>query len=739
MSSLGRRTLGPLVVLVGVLLAAAAAGTATAVPSGREAPPDLRILVPTGLISVGVDPQSGVRELRFTHITADVGAGPFEIDPSYNPRTGISTFVQALYRVAGPGVWSLARRVPLAAVGEFRPPTDYQFPLTAFTLSRVTGDGSPGVVVANSPKRDYCITGDTMLSGVPHTPDQTFISPSNCDDPTKPLGWSVGWGDEYDQTDAGQPISLRGVPNGTYVLHAVVDPRHVFIESDAANDVTDTTLRIAGDSVTVLGQRNPRVIPPRATITSPRAGAGVSGAVTLQASASASPPAVVRSVQFLLDGRPLGRPLEHAPFRTQWMTAAAGAGAHRLSAEVTDSRGTLGTARPVRVIVRPAPPLTVRLVRWRRGILTLAVAGVPDGAIVRVKLGFGHGRARSFDERGRRLRIRTARPRTVVLTVLAGGHQVGGALTLNLYLRPAISISNPTRGETVSGIVPVAAQAVGGVPVAYVQFAVDGRRLGPTIRKPPYATEWDTRRESRGRHALSARVVDVSGKSARATLTLRVQNPAPRMTCFVMQADLNARGQGSVTTRPFHTALRGETLLAFLSADGPPQSRAQAATVSGAGLRWKLVKRADLSYGDSEIWSATAPRIMIAARVTATLRQSSYNESLTVVAMEGSDGTGEAAAAGGVRASPALSLRTLSSKSLVFAVGNDWDQAVARSLPTGWVMLDQWMNIDTGDTFWSQYTNQPTARAHTRIRVASGGPITDHWNLAAVELIGDGD
>ncbi len=194
-----------------------------------------------------------------------------------------------------------------------------------------------------------------------------------------------------------------------------------------------------------------------------------------------------------------------------------------------------------------------------------------------------------------------------------------------------------------------------------------------------------------------------------------------------------------MTTRAFHTALRGETLLAFLSADGPPQPRAQAATVSGAGLRWKLIERANLSYGDSEIWSATAPRVMTAARVSATLRQAGYNESLTVVAMEGADGTGGAAAAGGVRASPALSLRMLSSKSLVFAVGNDWDQAAARSLPTGWVMLGQWLNTDTGDTFWSQYTNQPTGRAHTHVRVASGGPITDHWNLAAVELIGDGD
>jgi Bacterial Ig domain len=114
-----------------------------------------------------------------------------------------------------------------------------------------------------------------------------------------------------------------------------------------------------------------------------------------------------------------------------------------------------------------------------------------------------------------------------VLTVLAGGRQVGGALTLNLDQDRRYRISNPTRGQTVSGIVPVAAQAVGGVPIAYVRFAVDGRKLGPAIHRPPYATEWDTRREPRGRHALSARVVDVSGKmlARRSRCAFRTRRP----------------------------------------------------------------------------------------------------------------------------------------------------------------------------------------------------------------------
>ena len=114
----------------------------------------------------------------------------------------------------------------------FDPPSDYRFPLTKFTLNTVQADGSLGSVVATSPKTDYCITGDAFVGGVPNTPSQTYIPASNCTDPTKPLGWSVGWGDQYDQTDAGQPIDLTGVADGTYILHAVVDPNHVLTESD---------------------------------------------------------------------------------------------------------------------------------------------------------------------------------------------------------------------------------------------------------------------------------------------------------------------------------------------------------------------------------------------------------------------------------------------------------------------------------------------------------------------------
>lgn len=177
--------------------------------------PDMQIKVPTTDISIGTNPSNGDRQLQFTHITWDAGTGPFEIDPTYSSTTGTSTWVQSIYKSTSPGKWTLDHTVPVAATGVWIPPSDYQFPLTKFTLDTVNADGSIGSVVATSPKTDYCITGDAYVGGVPNAPNQTFIPQSNCVDPTKALGWSVGWGDEYDQTDDGQPIDLAGVADAS--------------------------------------------------------------------------------------------------------------------------------------------------------------------------------------------------------------------------------------------------------------------------------------------------------------------------------------------------------------------------------------------------------------------------------------------------------------------------------------------------------------------------------------------
>jgi hypothetical protein len=727
-------------ILVGL---AAVAGLTVAVEAsasaGNSAPitlPDMRIFVPTNLISIGLDPNTGHRELRFTHKTADIGAGPFEIDPHFNSRTGVSTFTQRIYRTTSAGVWVSDHSVPLAVTGTWEPPSDYRFPLTRFTLNKVLGNGSPGAVVAVSPKVDYCITGDTQIQGVPNTPNQTAIPVGDCTDPTQPLGWSVGWADEYDQTDAGQPIDLTGVPDGNYILRAIVDPYHVLHERTTANDVTDTELRISGDQVTVLSQRVVNVPIPSVRVTAPAAGSSLWGGVSLRASVTAPAGTTVQSVQFLLDGQPIGRPLSTAPYALPWTLQGTPPGRHYLSARVTDSGGITGSAPPVAISVTRGPGVSVRFLRWSSGWLTLVLGHRPVGDAVEAVITTAGGQ-RKVTIAGYRLRLRSARPKALTLELVNSSHHVVASIPVPLGAKPSVRILNPSAGQTVYGITPVTAQANDAVGVSSVSLFLDGHRLGSAIHRPPYTMKWDTRRATGGRHILSAEVLDALGHSTTTRIAVIVHNPHPPMTCFVLQRQVRGRGTGAASTPAFRTVVAAETLLALVSADGP-QTGAQRASVSGGGLRWRLVARANGSPGDAEVWQAIASKPTDVTPIRATLSSGGYDVSLNVIAMEGADGT--AATATGSRASgaPTVKLTTESATSLVFAVGHDWDQAIARKLPVGWVMLDQWLDSGAGDTFWSQYTNQPTGPAGSHVTISDLAPTKDDWNLAAVELINDG-
>ncbi len=97
--------------------------------------------------------------------------------------------------------------------------------------------------------------------------------------------------------------------------------------------------------------------PPTAVITAPIGGTTVTGnAVTLTATAGATLPATVSSVQFQLDGVNLGAPVNSSPYTISWDTTTAGNGSHILTAVVTDSAGQRGTSAGVAVTTSNAGP-----------------------------------------------------------------------------------------------------------------------------------------------------------------------------------------------------------------------------------------------------------------------------------------------------------------------------------------------------------------------------------------------
>src|ERR671918_218959 len=92
-----------------------------------------------------------------------------------------------------------------------------------------------------------------------------------------------------------------------------------------------------------------RSAPPTVAVTSPGTGTTVGGAVTV--TATASDDVAVASVQFLLDGAPLGALDGAAPYEVSWSTTGASNGAHTLAAIARDAAGNETTATAISVTV----------------------------------------------------------------------------------------------------------------------------------------------------------------------------------------------------------------------------------------------------------------------------------------------------------------------------------------------------------------------------------------------------
>jgi hypothetical protein len=821
---------------------------------------------------ISIMKKNGQKLLEFTHITEDAGAGPLEMRPSYNATTGISQGYQALYTMPSPGVWKFAKTAPIVGPMIWTPPSDYNFPLDKFWLYNLNSGGGPGSIVAASSKDLFCMTSDVYVGGVPNTPNENEYPSGACGEPEGKLGLTVGWGDQYEATDGGEGIDISGLPNGTYWLRGEVDPYHYLAESDTSNNITDTKISIESSTVRVLEQVHPSSTPPTVSLTSPTAESTVAGTVML--SATASGPAPITSVQFLLDGQPIGAPQTSAPYTLNWSVGSTSAGRHFLSAQATDSRGFVGTAPDTPITVgAQVGRITVANVVQQSGESTVTTPAFSTSQPGDVLLAFGDadgpstgGQTISVSGAGltwslvRRANAQAGDAEiwtatapealsgatvtatagdagyheSLTILALSGAAEVGasaqasaanGAPSVSLSSTgtgsvafgtgddwdratartlesgqellsedldtgagntfwsqydaapspasgdtltiadtaptadrwnlaavevlasneqpdtepPTVSIVNPTSGETVSGSTPLTASASDNFAVASVQFYLDGAPLGPAVTRPPYAIPWDTTEFTNGRHMLKAVATDTSGNVGEsAQLEVMIENPAERGPCFVLDVNTSVTGSHHATTPKLTTAEAGEQLFAFVSANGPPVGAAQWAKVSGGGLAWRLLRRENAQPGDAEIWTADATRPLKKKRIRSTLKRKGYDQQFTVIAVQMSNGPGATAAASAESGAPSVSLTTSEQGSLVYAVGADWSSATSPILGPNQVLAHEDLDTGAGKTFWSQYLGTITGPGGELVTLNDTAPTADRWNMAAVEIRGDG-
>src|SRR6266850_2515344 len=311
----------------------------------------------------------------------------------------------------------------------------------------------------------------------------------------------VNAGAEATSAPYSAPWNTLSAANGSHVVTAV------------ARDAAGNRRTSAAVTVNVFND----TIAPSVSITSPAAGATVSGTLTMTANASDN--VGVAGVQFKLDGANLGAEVTAAPYAVSWDSRTASNASHVLTAVARDAAGNLSTSAAVTVsvsndtiapsvsITSPAAGATVSgSVNVTAGASdNVGVVGVQfklDGANLGAEV-TAAPYAVSWDSR-------TASNASHVLTAVArdaaGNQTTSAAVTVNVFndaIAPSVSVTSPTAGATVSGRVNVTANASDNVGVAAVQFKLDGANLGAEVTAAPYAVSWDTATATNASHVLS--------------------------------------------------------------------------------------------------------------------------------------------------------------------------------------------------------------------------------------------
>jgi hypothetical protein len=67
-------------------------------------------------------------------------------------------------------------------------------------------------------------------------------------------------------------------------------------------------------------------------------------------------------------------------------------------------------------------------------------------------------------------------------------------------------------------------------------------------------------------------------------------------------------------------------------------------------------------------------------------------------------------------------------------VGNDFDNAIPRTLGAGQTLIHQYMP-SAGDTYWVQMRSSPTPASGTSVTINDTAPTGDRYNLSICEVV----
>lgn len=208
--------------------------------AATEQLPNLQALKPE---NVQLEVIGNRRRLRFSTISQNAGTGPLELQGGEILKGKSKQRVYQHVFLDGGGFNTYL-------VGEFvYHPGHRHFHLedyARYTLSPVNSGSS--VSPRTSTKTSFCIMDTMQLLNLPGAPIEPVYA--GCGGTLQ--GMSIGWGDRYGYSLAGQEIDITAIPDGDYQLTITVNPLGNLHESTLGDNTAWVTVRISGRTVTVL-------------------------------------------------------------------------------------------------------------------------------------------------------------------------------------------------------------------------------------------------------------------------------------------------------------------------------------------------------------------------------------------------------------------------------------------------------------------------------------------------------
>lgn len=265
--------------------------------------------------------------------------------------------------------------------------------------------------------------------------------------------------------------------------------------------------------------------PPTVSLTAPLEGAIADAGGSVALTAAAADAVGVSRVMYYLDGATLVTTAYGAPYSASWWVGGAALGPHTLEARAVDLAGNTTASAPVTVQVTDLTPPTVSISSPSsnarvRGTITVTTSPSDARGVARVELYAGAALVGTALASPWSIAWDTTATTdgAVSLTARAydgsGNSRASAAVPVTVdNTGPAVAVTAPAEGASVSGTVPLAVTASDAAGLAKVEYLVDGAVVH-TSSWSPWSGSWNSAGAALGPHAIVARATDLAGNVA---------------------------------------------------------------------------------------------------------------------------------------------------------------------------------------------------------------------------------